>query len=62
MKSPVNDDNRYKVGSIMTAYAHPSQKLRLVDYKDRIYYCQLTDEVNGKTLAYYDRELIPTGL
>jgi hypothetical protein len=56
MKNPINDDNRYKVGEIVTAYANPAQQLKIVDYKERIYYCQAPNDVE-KTLAYFEREI-----
>jgi hypothetical protein len=58
MKNPVNNDNRYKLGSMVATHVNPAQKLRIIDYKERIYYCQIADDVNGKSFAYYERELV----
>jgi hypothetical protein len=52
-------DNKYKDGTLIIAKSHPDRQLIIDRYLDRIYYCKLVSEPQGKMLAYYERELIP---
>ena len=60
MKAPINNDNQYQVGSIVTAYEYPNRRLRVVDYKERIYYCEPEHNPEQRTLAYFAREIQTT--
>lgn len=58
MKAPINNDNIYKTGTTIYARENPKVKLFILDYKSRIYYCNVADVEGGAVLAYYERELI----
>jgi hypothetical protein len=59
MKTPINDDNRYKQGTIISARIDPTIQLRILEYKERIYYCDRVDQLDKTILAYFERELLP---
>ena len=59
MKSPINNDNIYKTGTTIYARANPVVKLMIVDYKARIYYCNVVGSPDDVVQAYFERELIP---
>ena len=54
-------DNKYKDGTLIIAKSDPDRQLIIDRYLDRIYYCKLVSEPQGKLLAYYERELLPPG-
>ena len=51
-------DNTFKEGSIITAKSDPNRTLVIGRYIKRIYYCKPIDDPDGKTLVYFERELI----
>lgn len=51
-------DNIYPEGSFITAKEAPSVQLKIVAYKQRIYYCAVVGNEGGKQLAYFERELV----
>jgi hypothetical protein len=55
-------DNKYKVGTHIFAKANPGQKLQIIRYYQRIYYCAQIENPGWPQLAYFERELIPTGI
>jgi hypothetical protein len=59
MSYRTNSDNIYKVGTIIRAKTAPGQKLTIVKYYQRTYYCDAVGEPALKQLAYFERELIP---
>lgn len=56
---PTNTDNIYPLGSFMAAKEAPTVQLKIVAYKQRIYYCALVGDESLKQLAYFERELVP---
>lgn len=54
-----NTDNIYPEGIMVTAKANPSVTLVITKYMQRIYYCSVAGEENGKQHAYFERELVP---
>jgi hypothetical protein len=56
--APINNDNIYKVGTIITAKDFPARKLHITTYKQRIYYCATVDQPAARQLAYFEHELI----
>lgn len=59
MSYRTSSDNIYAEGILITAKANPSLKLKIIKYYQRIYYCSVVGDENGKQLAYFERELIP---
>ena len=59
MKAPINNDNVYKTGSTIYAKVNPVEKLLIIDYKSRIYYCNIVGAEGGKVSTYFERELLP---
>jgi hypothetical protein len=57
MKTPINNDNVYKMGTTIYARVNPTVKLFILDYKSRIYYCNAAGAEGGAVLAFYEREL-----
>lgn len=57
-----NTDNVYPEGSFITAKENPSVRLKIVAYKQRIYYCAVVGDEERKQLAYFERELVPPAL
>jgi hypothetical protein len=58
MPERTNDDNLYKVGTIITARANPDLKLIIKGYKQHIYYCVAKDDFKSNDFAYFENELI----
>ena len=57
-----NNDNIYKVGSIISARTNPELKLIILKYYHRTYYCVDADNPSSKQLSYFERDLIaPSG-
>jgi len=52
-------DNSYKEGTIVRAKEHPEDKLKIMRYYQRIYYCSNLDLPNPKHFAYFEGELSP---
>ena len=57
-----NNDNIYPEGIMVTTKVNPSVTLVITKYMQRIYYCTVVGEENGKQRAYFERELIPVNL
>jgi hypothetical protein len=55
-------DNIYPEGIMVTANVNPSVKLVIIKYMQRIYYCSVAGEENGKQLAYFEREITPVNV
>lgn len=63
MPIAINDDNKYPVGTLVSAKINPELKLVVDAYKQRIYYCAVVGKPEVKQLVYFERELIaPTGI
>jgi hypothetical protein len=54
-----NNDNRYAIGSTITAKEAPLVKLEIKNYLQRIYYCSIVGNETAKHKAYFERELTP---
>lgn len=61
MSYTLNSDNIYAVGTLISAKVNPSLKLKIMNYRQRIYYCAVISDEDGKQFAYYERELVPPG-
>ena len=59
MSYQTNTDNIYPEGILITAKENPSLQLKIINYKQRIYYCAVVGDEERKQLAYFERELIP---
>lgn len=59
MSYNTNNDNIYKVGTIISAKADPGLKLIIMKYYHRTYYCADANDPGSKHLSYFERELIP---
>jgi len=57
MKAPVNNDNLYKVGTVIYARQRPTVKLVIMSYKARIYYCEISGADRKTIMPYFEREL-----
>ena len=55
----LNSDNIYAEGTQISAKVNPSLKLKIMNYRQRIYYCAVIGDEEGKQFAYYERELVP---
>ena len=55
----LNSDNIYAEGTEISAKVNPSLKLKIMNYRQRIYYCAVIGDEDGKQFAYYERELVP---
>ena len=62
MSYQTNKDNVYPEGSFIAAKENPSIQLKIVAYKQRIYYCAVVGDEERKQLAYFERELVPPTL
>jgi uncharacterized protein YodC (DUF2158 family) len=51
-------ENKYKVGTIITAQKTPNSRLIIRRYWKRIYYCETIDGADSKLQAYFERELL----
>lgn len=58
MRDRINSDNIYAEGILITAKNNPSLGLKIMTYNQRIYYCAVVGDEEGRQLAYYERELI----
>jgi hypothetical protein len=58
MSYKTNADNIYAEGTIITAKANPSVKLKIMKYYQRTYYCAIVGDEEKKQLAYFERELV----
>lgn len=54
-----SEDNIYPIGAILSSKVAPLSTLRIIAYKQRIYYCTRVDDESIKPLAYFERELLP---
>lgn len=55
----VISENKYKEGEVVYERTHPSQKLVIGRYADRVYYCKALENPTRKELVYFERELLP---
>jgi hypothetical protein len=62
MSYQTNTDNIYPEASFITAREAPTVQLKIVAYKQRIYYCAVVGDEGRKQLAYFERELVPPSL
>lgn len=62
MHYSTNTDNIYAEGSFITAREAPNVQLKIMAYKQRIYYCSVVGDEARKQLAYFERELVPPGV
>jgi hypothetical protein len=53
-----NGENKYKNGDFVVEKMHPSRKLVIRRYVDRIYYCRDTAVRDGNDLVFFERELL----
>ncbi|MEO6282288.1 MAG: hypothetical protein ABIN80_01140 [Dyadobacter sp.] len=51
-------ENRYKAGMNITASEAPENKLVILRYYKRIYYCELVGDTTHKLLSYFEGDLI----
>jgi hypothetical protein len=59
MSYRTNEDNIYKVGSVITARENPTQKLLIEKYYQRIYYCSiLPEDPSARLKVYFQKDLI----
>ena len=58
MSYTTNSDNIYAEGTLITAKENPSLKLKIMNYRQRIYYCAVVGDEDGKQLVYFERELV----
>ncbi len=61
MSYKTNTDNIYKEGTIISAKVRPDEKLLIMKYYQRTYYCAVVGDAARKQLAFFERELIPPG-
>lgn len=52
-------ENKYKEGDVVMERIHPSQKLVVSYYQDKIYYCKAQEHRHRKELVYFERDLMP---
>ncbi len=50
-------ENRFKVGDTVYALENPTCQLIVRRYVDRIYYCQLPNNLLANDQVFFDREL-----
>jgi len=50
-------ENKFKAGEVVYERTHPSQKLIVGRYADRVYYCKAMEAPKRKELVYFEREL-----
>lgn len=55
----MNIENKFKEGDVVYERTHPSQKLVIGRYADRVYYCKAMENPTRKELVYFERELLP---
>jgi hypothetical protein len=57
-------ENKYKMGEVVFERTHPSQKLVVSRFADRVYYCLAQENPAQKELVYFERELMadPTSI
>ncbi|HYC87056.1 MAG TPA: hypothetical protein VEB86_17605 [Chryseosolibacter sp.] len=58
MSYQTNSDNIYQEGTLISAKENPSLALKIIAYKQRIYYCSVVGDEARKQLVYFERELI----
>lgn len=52
-------ENKFKEGDVVYERTHPTQKLIIGRYADRVYYCKALENPTRKELVYFERELLP---
>lgn len=50
-------DSKYKKGEVVFERIHPTQKLIINNYTDRLYYCTIPQDHTRKGLVFFEREL-----
>ena len=58
MSQERNNDNKYAEGAIVTAREHPTKRLVILKYMQRIYYCAPAEDRTGKQSVYFEHELV----
>lgn len=58
MAYQTNEDNIFRVGTIILAKEAPAVKLQIKNYYQRIYYCAIVGNESAKQKVYFERELI----
>jgi hypothetical protein len=58
MSYQTNTDNIYPEGMLITAKESPALLLKIMKYKQRIYYCAVDGHEDQKQLVYFEHELI----
>lgn len=53
------NESKYKKGDVVYERTHPTQKLVVGRYADRVYYCLAQENPNRRELVYFERELLP---
>lgn len=61
MPYQTNTDNIYPEGTLITAKENPALQLKIMKYKQRIYYCVAAGHEDQKQLVYFEHELISPG-
>jgi hypothetical protein len=51
-------ENKYKKGEVVFERTHPTQKLVVRRFADRVYYCLAQENPAQKELVYFERELM----
>ncbi len=51
---------KFNEGEIVYERTHPSQKLIVSYYADKLYYCKVFEAPDRKPLVYFERDLLPT--
>lgn len=51
-------ENKYKRGEVVFERTHPTQKLVVRRFADRVYYCLAQENSAQKELVYFERELM----
>ena len=64
MSYRINSDNFYAEGTQISAKVNPSLKLKIMNYRKRIYYCAGIGENNSRTTSenWYHQEIKTTSL
>jgi len=53
------NESKYKKGDVVYERTHPTQKLVVGRYADRVYYCLAQENPTRRELVYFERELLP---
>ena len=50
-------ETKFKEGEIVFERTHPSQKLIISNFADKLYYCKVYEAPHRKPLVYFERDL-----